>query len=357
MANVQSQILEFDKAIRLGRFEENATLREKRDRVLNRLRDKFAALREEGKDVPTFKPFDQGSYRMGTGVQPADGDYDIDEGLRFECSTKDYPDPVALKVLVADALSGHTELGTDIRRSCVTVRYKVDGEQGYHVDLAVYAYDDPDGASKRLFVAKGKRDSAEENRFWEESDALGLIAWVDARFADNDDERRQFLRTIRLLKRWKTERFSLDGNAAPSGIGLTVAAGLWFRPSVTMDPLSKAKTVDDLAALRSLVDALVARFQWAGSDNSGATLYRLELPLPVAPWKDLFARMTVGQMTEFRARLVFLRDRLDAVIAEPDPVEACKLMRKEFGPEFPVPVKEDTAQIRGRAIVSPGVSA
>lgn len=356
MANIQSQFLEFDGVIRLGRFNENATLREKRDRILTRLKEKFAEFREEGEDVPTFVPFDQGSYRMDTGVKPAEGDYDIDEGLRFECSTKAYSDPVALKVLVADALDGHTDLGTDVRRSCVTVRYKVDGEQGYHVDLAVYAYDDPASSTRRLYLAKGKKGSETKERFWEESDALGLIDWVETRFADGE-EHKQYLRVVRALKRWKTERFSTDGNAAPTGIGLTVASGLWLQPRVVTDAMTGETTVDDMQAIYRLTEAMLRQFRQTGVDGEGNPVYRIEVKLPVAPGNDLFVKMTDGQMQNLRARLVALRDHLEAAAREPDPVAACELMRKEFGPEFPVPPKEDTAQRRGRAIISSGVSA
>ncbi len=357
MADVQSQIRQFDDKIRLKRFHENATLREKRDAILNKIRAAFEALRKEGKTVPTFEEFDQGSYEMGTGVQPADGDFDIDVGLRFNAKKANYPNPLTLKVLVADALDGHTELGTEVRRSCVTVKYKVEGEQGYHVDLAIYAWDDPARDARKLFLAKGKRGSGEKDRWWEESDPIGLMKCVDERFSDKDAED-QFLRVVRLLKRWKTEKFTTDGNNAPSGIGLTIAALQWYQPVVARDPLAKTTTWDDGKAMRAFVDALVANFRQVGTKAEDSTaLYRLEVRLPVAPHKDIFEKMTDGQMTTFRERLIELRDVLDMVAREPDPVAACKLMQKEFGPEFPVPEKSDTGQRRGRAIASSGVSA
>lgn len=356
MAQIQKQLEQFDGIIRLKRFDENQTLREKRDAILNRLREKFAAMREDGEDIPTFDPFNQGSYQMGTGIHPADGDYDIDVGLRFNCAKTKYPNPVDLKILVADALEGHTVLGTKIRRSCVTVYYKLDGEQAYHVDLALYAYDNPDSDMRRLFLAKGKRNSDEQNRSWEESDPLGLADWVENRFTDKDDQT-QFLRVIRALKRWKTEKFKTDGNNAPSGIGLTVASGTLFSPHIKRNAFAGKTTFDDLEAMRAFVKTLIGKFQQEGSKEDGSPLYRLEVKLPVAPWKDIFERMTTGQMTTFRERLIQLRDRLDEVVNELDPVEACKLMRKEFGDEFPVPDKGDTGQNRGRATSTSGVSA
>lgn len=356
MANIQKQFVQFDDAIRLKRFGENKTLREKRDTILDRLRDRFAAMRREGKHLPTFSEFNQGSYEMGTGIEPAAGDYDIDVGLRFNCSKTDYSNPVDLKALVADALEGHTELGTDIRRSCVTVYYKLAGAQAYHVDLAIYAYDNPESPTKRLFLAKGKRGSDEQNRWWEESDPQGLAEWVEHRFPTGD-EQEQFLRLIRALKRWKTEKFKTDGNNAPSGIGLTVVAGHIFQPQVVRDIFAQKTTSDDLKAMRLFIDTLISRFTRAGSREDGSPQYRLMVELPVVPHKDIFERMTTGQLTTFRERLLQLKECLANVASEPDPVAACTLMQKHFGDKFPVPDKADTAKPSGPAIASSGVSA
>ncbi|RKG89312.1 nucleotidyltransferase domain-containing protein [Corallococcus terminator] len=356
MANVQNQLIEFDKKIRLGWNTEGKTLREKRDIILEKLRTGFAEMRKEGKEVPSFSDFNQGSYQMDTGIWPADGDYDIDVGLRFNCSKGDYENPADLKILVADVLEGHTVLGTKVKKSCVTVIYRLDGEQAYHVDLAVYAYEDPDSSQKRLFLAKGQRGSDEDNRWWEESDPQGLTTWVENRF--KDEQRAQFLRVIRALKRWKTEKFKTDGSNAPSGIGLTVAAGMWFQPEVHVDAYAGRTNVDDLRAMRTFVKKMVEQFQWIGvNEEDNSPLYRLTVQVPVAPGLDIFERMSDGQMTTFRDRLVQLRDRLEEVTNEPDTVRACQLMRQHFGEEFPVPDKKDTGSGGGRAIVSSGISA
>lgn len=355
MADIQKQFIEFDKNIRLSLQTADETLSEKREIILGKLRDRFAAMRAEKKRVPTFTWFNQGSYEMDTGIKPADGDYDIDVGLRFNCAKADYPNPVDLKRLVADVLEDHTELGTEIKKSCVTVKYQVGGKQAFHVDLAVYAYDAPQGESPRLFLAKGQRGSDEDHRWWEESDPLGLIEWVKTRF--EEARREQFLRMIRALKRWKTEKFKTDGQNAPPGIGLTVAAGLWFQPEVHHDAYERRTYSDDLKAMRAFVDQMVSHFRWAGTKDDGSALYRLSVAVPVASGLDIFERMTVGQMTTFRERLTQLRDRLDEVANEPDPVRACQLMRQDFGEEFPVPDPKDTGRSGLKAVVSSGVAA
>jgi len=354
MANIQKYLEQFDATIRLKRFDENQMLREKRDAIHRRLLQKFEALRRQGEDIPTFETFNQGSYQMGTGIQPSEGgEYDIDVGLRFNCDQTHYPNPVVLKQVVADALEGHTSIPTRIRRSCVTVYYKQAGEQAYHVDLAIYVH--ARANASRLVIAKGEHGSGLKDRYWEDSSPQELCTWVENRFPDPDEEA-QFLRVIRALKRWKTEKFKTDGQNAPSGIGLTVAAGQWFVP-VLKRPFSGPVAFDDRTALLTFIDRMLGGFHHAGYKGDGSPLYRLEVRVPVVPHGDIFERMTPGQMTTFRERLIQLRTQLDAVEQELDPREACLRMRKEFGEAFPVPDKNKTGVVQGIATATSGMSA
>ncbi|HEU4412852.1 MAG TPA: nucleotidyltransferase [Polyangiaceae bacterium] len=356
MANIQKQFVQYDDIIRLTRYEENATLVKRRNAVLNRLKSRFAAMRDEGKDVPTFRWFNQGSYEMGTGIDPKNGDYDIDVGLDFNVAKSKHPNPVDLKALVYEALKDQTSLGTVVKRSCVTVRYQIDGEQVYHVDLAVYTSEDPEVEPRRLYLAKGKLNSGEEHREWEPSDPKGLAKWVAERFRNEAEV--QFLRVVRALKGWKSCHFDHNGNAGPPGIGLTIAAGRLFRPEVAIDPVSKKVTFDDHKALRALVDDMLRSFSTITSEEKPGTLVeRLVVTLPVSPDKDVFTKMSDSQMATFNTKLEKLRILLDEVQREEDPVEACKMMNKRFDARFPVPPKEETGQSGGRAITSSGVSA
>lgn len=346
MANIQKQIEQFDDIIRLKTFDEDELLREKRDRVLNKLRSQFENMRKDGIDVPSFRSFNQGSYEMRTGIVPAEGDFDIDVGIAFNVNTSDVPDPVQLKKYVHDALDGHTNIGVTVRRPCVTIFYTLEGEQAYHVDLAIYGQKDTESENEQLFLAKGMLESIEENRFWEPSNPKGFLKWVKDRF--NDKEAEQFRRVIRALKRWKSEKFKSDGNSAPTGISLTVAAGLWFKPQITVDSFTNVSASNDVLALKNFVIQLLARFS---VDN------RLVVNLPVIPHNDLFEKMSDTQMTSFKSELESLRDSLEMVIAEADPIVACEIMQDYFSDEFPVPEKEKTAQSRGRAISSSGTAA
>ena len=351
MADVQGQFEGFHEAIKLKRFEENQTLRDKRDIIRKKLRENLPAVFERhGEGSWEFSFRDQGSYEMGTGIKPLDGDYDIDQGLYFEVGTDVYADPVVLKQRVHEALDGHTD-DVRIRRPCVTVFYHRDGERIYHVDIAVYSAGSQNADSKAR-LAKGRENSAEEYRVWEVSDPQTLADAIFDRFTGND--RDQFRRVVRYLKRWRDENFSEGGNAAPLGIGLTVAAYDHLRPAYTDVFAGKA---DDLGALRALVRAILGRFTWVWDNDEQKLVQRLSITLPVEPWSDLFAQMTNRQMGEFEEKLEALLEALDAADRSVDPVEACETLQAVFGPDFPVPKREETGKRHRPAIVSSSNSA
>jgi hypothetical protein len=351
LANVQPQFDQFHEAIRLRRFEENQTLRDKRDIIRKKLRDRLPGIFElHDETCPAFSFRDQGSYEMGTGTKPLNSDFDIDQGLYFATDTEAYPDPVVLKQHVFDALDGHTK-DVRIRRSCVTVFYQRDGEPVYHVDLAVYVDGalEPDGKAR---LAKGKEHSEPLYRFWEVSDPQGLTDKIFARFVG--PARRQFRHNVRYLKRWRDENFPSSGYAAPLGIGLTIMAYDDFRPTFSD---SFAGTPNDLEALRTLIAASLAKFRDVWDPETQTWARRLTVNLPVEPWNDLFERMTNAQMADFETKLQTLLAALEAATRAVDPVEACVALRGVFGKDFPVPPREDTAKRHAPAIISSSSSA
>jgi hypothetical protein len=350
MAEIQKYFDEFHDKIRLKRFEENETLREKRDRILERLKNNWPNVFED-MDIapPQYETFNQGSYDLGTGNKPLNGDYDIDEGIIIKIFKDDYPDPVKVKKWIYDALYGHTK-SVEIRRPCVTVYYQKNEEAIYHVDLAVYCQSDD-----KIYLAKGKLNSSENNKIWEEAEPHELSTLIKEHYSDRDDDK-QFRRIIRYLKRWKDVQFSQDGNAAPIGMGITIAAYYWFKPEKTViDVFANTFKYKDLEALSQFVQKMIDNFTFVWRD--GEYVERLEVILPVVPGSDLFDKMSNSQMTKLKEKLENLQKVLENAIAEADPTEACKLLQKQFGDDFPVPEKNDTAQKRSKAIVSSSASA
>lgn len=355
MADVQTYFEIFHEAIKLKQFDENQTLRDKRDIVLDKLKSRLKVIFEDkGEIVPTYDIFDQGSYKMGTGVIPLDIDFDIDVGVSFKVKKDDYPDSVDVKKWVFDALDGHTKK-VDMRWSCVTVFYQKDkdDEPVYHVDLAVYS-DESCNSDGKKYIAKGKLNSMAENKSWEISDPKGLVDKVSNKYSG--DDKSQFIRVIRYLKRWKDFKFSSDGNTAPIGIGLTISVYNWFTPNKTLtDILANKYKYNDMQATKSVVKGMLENFAYylAGSE----TVERLKVKLPVDPQSDLFEKMTNSQMTTLKEKLNNLLDALSSATDEVDPVKACETLKKVFGDDFPVPEKPDTGEKKSPAIVTSSASA
>lgn len=353
MAKIQSQMLKFHAVIKLKRFEQNAVLREKRDIILAILKDGLTKMFEEkGLTPPQYEIFNQGSYDLGTGNQPTEGDFDIDVGIRIKISKDDYLDPVEVKTWIYEALKDHTQR-VEMRRPCVTVFYQQDGEPIYHVDFAIYS-DGSENADGKTYLAKGKLNSAAEHRIWEEADPQGLSDSIKSRFQDREDDK-QFRRAIRYLKRWKDVVFSSSGNAAPRGIALTIAAYNWFVACKTFDSFANTTEYDDLEAARILVAAMLNQFQLISCE--GELVNRLQVFLPTAPYSDLFEKMTNSQMAKFKEKLESLLEAVQEAQRLVDLTDACEVLVQHFGDDFPVPDKTTTAQTHPRSITSASASA
>jgi len=319
---IQTRFRRFDDNIRLRRLDENAELVEKRDRVLARLRAGIERQFPDRYSRPTFVPFNQGSYEMGTGVKPVNGrDYDIDVGVRFDIQASQY-DPVLVKGWVHEAVKDHTS-DVQFRRSCITVFYKRAGETAYHVDLAIYG---KGSWGTDQLLATGKQHSSSDQRKWQPSKPTELTNLIGNHYSGEDAE--QFRRVIRCLKRWKDVNFSFEGNAAPRGIALTACVYHGFAPAKSSSYYQAAQ-YDDLAALRRVVDSMLGGFSgWPG---------RLRASLPVPPGNDLFEKMTDQQMAEFKAKLERLRDALNhaAYYASANEFEASRRLAEVLGSDFP----------------------
>ena len=213
--SLQTYFKEFNKAIKMD-YDVKSELKEKRDILLGILRN--------DDDMPAFDEYNQGSYSMHLGVEPLDKEYDIDVGLRFHVNRDDY-EPMDLKEKIRDLLKNHTEYGAKIKKPCVTVTYKKDGEAAYHVDLVTYVYEDKDDSDSQLYLARGKNRDPEEI-CWEKSDPVGLVEYVNDKYKgdDNKEDREQFRRVVRYIKRWKNKKFSSSGNAEPPSIAITLIA-------------------------------------------------------------------------------------------------------------------------------------
>lgn len=336
--SVQNEFINFHDRIKLD-YNVRSELASKRDILINKLR-------KSGK-LPGFTEFNQGSYGMHLGVEPiADKEYDIDVGLRFNVNKADY-DPMDLKNTICEILKDHTEYGAQIKKPCVTVTYKKNGEPSYHVDLVVYVYEDKQDSSSQLFLARGISAESEET-CWEKSDPLGLIDYINDAVTQGD-ERDQFRRVVRYLKRWKNRRFSNIGHSEPASIGITLIAADYFNSVPN----------NDLSALKNLVDDMLNLFVVKSYEN-GRWLYRITYPMPASlnfePETDAFIKMTDVQMTDFKDKLDKLSRDLAEIQLEPDEVEQCKKLNKIFGEDFRVPEAKNVSKMQSTYIPTSSAS-
>lgn len=344
MADLQKYFYVFHDNIKLVLSDEQE-LRDKRDEIIEQLKENLKQETELN-----FETFNQGSYAMKTGIKALDkGDYDIDVGILFSLQEKEDEDPIEMKNTVFNALQEFEDV--KIKIPCVTVKFENENENSpnYHVDFAIYAKDD----LENYYIAKGKSQSLAENKLWEECDPKELIKIIKEVF-NSQDERRQFRRIIRYLKRWKDLKFKGQVNR-PTGIGLTIAAVEKFEPCYTEDNVSFNKKFNDLKALRIFVDKMIQDFQSVcENDESGV---RLKVILPTKPFNDIYSKVTLNQMKDFKSKLENLRDNLIEAEKLVDTREACELIMSELGEDFPVPTEDETAEVMQKAILSNTSSA
>ena len=324
--SLQSQFMKFHEAILLKRFDENAELREKRDRILKRLRDNLSV---------TFEPFNQGSYAMGTGIKPLDGDYDIDVGIvlnNVSVNSSPYRDrsrDIDIKTIkgwVYTAVESHTSQ-VEWRRPCITVYYKEAGKIIYHVDLAVLLRDAQN--PEQLYLTLGRKDESPATFELQRDDRQGFMTAIEQKCTGEDGA--QFRRVVRYLKRWKDENFPKNGHAAPTGLSLTVAAYYSFAPKKSTDYYGRG-TYDDLSATLTVAQSLHASFRQTWPSSSYTYLHTLSLTFPFAPQDDVFAKMSPQQQQEFYQRLGQLISNLE----QAKRTDNAAYLRQSFGNDFPL---------------------
>ena len=340
MKNLQSIFTQFHNIIRLEE-KDKSILIEKRKQVEESINI----------DVSKFKVefFNQGSYSTYTGVLPYEGDdYDIDRGAIADFSCEDMS-PKEAKKNIYDALLKTFEAdNVKVKQPCVTVSFPKDG---VHVDVALYCRE-----NNNIFLARGKLNSSEDNTLWEESDPKLLTKKINEAMNDSED-RDQFRRIIRYMKRWKDVQFKKQENR-PTGIGISIFAVNYFIANKEVDYLSAKTTYDDVNALKDFVTIMISKFHYDYDLDKKEYYRRLEVTLPVKPWTDVYCKVSNIQMQDFYDKLVHLKEELEEVISTSDLQEATKIINKQFGNEFPSVAQEETAKLfAGRAIISDHPSA
>ncbi|TKG92892.1 nucleotidyltransferase [Puteibacter caeruleilacunae] len=313
--------------------QSNMVLREKRDLLLEDLKLYFRKknVTRKSDEHLNFDYFNQGSYGMYTGIKPIDGDFDIDVAIVLNIDKTDYPNPTTVKKWIFEALNAKNNRTVLWKKPCITVQYTKAGEEKYHVDFAIYAGANQDG---HCYLARGKETSIPKEKRWEESYPKALKEKINEKFI-NDEERHQFKRIIKYLKRWKDEKFKQEnsGTGKPTGIALTALAFNHFSPHVR-DFFTNETKINDLTALTKTVESINISSIWS----------EINIQLPVPPYNNLFKDMTSIQMEKFKEKLSKLKLNLEEAQKNVDPHEASKLIQQVLGNDFPIIDKEDVSK-------------
>lgn len=334
MSKLQKEFKQFHNNIKLGTYDENKKLRDKRDLLIDELRD---ALKDE--KIPDtdrkliFTKFDQGSYAMNTGIKPKDSDYDIDVGVIFDITNEEY-DSNKLKKLVFDKLNKQHNRTVKFNRPCITVEYS----DGYHVDLAIYSKNNDD-----LHIAWGKEFTT-KNRCWYKSEPKELTKWVSD-VSSITEESEQFRRSVRALKKWKERKFNDNGNEAPPSIGISIQARNNFIYSED----------SDLDSLITITRSIKNNFNNKYDEESNSFKKSVITPLPVEPKKNVYYKMTLNQLDNFYYKVETLLEALEAADNEDSEHEASKILQKVFGDDFPL--AEDSKKTQTKPYVPTGQNA
>lgn len=334
MPALQSEFVSFHDTIKLGAYEEEKSLRDKRDLLINELEKSLADEKIPGTERKlTFTKLDQGSYAMSTGIIPHKGDYDIDVAICFDIDKEEYGSH-ALKTLVFDKLDNHAKRTVEFKRPCVSVKYA----DGYHVDLVIYTRNNND-----MHIAWGKQYVPQEQT-WFEADPKGLTKWIQD--VSSETERRdQFRRCVRAIKKWKHINFISKGNSAPPSIGLTIQARQSF--AFNKD--------NDFDALINIAQHMKSSFYTIYDQEDQQYRHTTEVSLPVRPYKNVYYKMTCKQMDAFYESVCDFLEALEAAKESDSAHEASKILRKVFGTDFPL--VEDSKKTNNAPYVVTGHNA
>jgi hypothetical protein len=338
---LQTQYSKFSDKIALTReSDEYKEVREKDDLITPKIEEAF---KEAGYKVePNFL---YGSFSTHTGTIPLfESDYDADRALVI---TKDSSpvDAVKPKKIAKQVLLEHGFKNPKIKKPCITANYE---SKPYHIDYIVYRLD----SSGNYELAIGKENSSSENRYWADADPKGLITWITSNTNHQSifneltpEEKRQFYRLVRYIKRWRDFNFSSESQRKKVfSIALTVMLKESFKQNFTDE--GKA---NDHSALKDTLDVILNDKNYFIYD--GIDKYRIEVNLPVIPNRDIFDDKGSNIGTALKNKLEQLLDALNEVDEIESLKEQCELLQKHFGDDFPVP--DESASKTQARVISP----
>lgn len=328
--SIQTQFNKFHQAISFSRESDDYKAIIDKDNSIKS--DIEEAFKEAG--YPVISDFIQGSLATHTAIKTLKGDIDLDRGLII--SKESSPDnPVDCKKLLRDVLATRGFKNGKIKMPCVTADY---ASLDLHIDYPIYRED----MGSQLELAIGKEFSGEKERGWQSGDPKGLIDWINGKDAYHlsSEERGQYRRIIRYLKRWRDVVFTNDSTRKKIySIGLTVMVIECYVPKF------EESTPVDLEAILATVKSILSHGYFT-KKSFDENKYDIRVTQPKSPWRDIFAKHGTTVGTEFRNKLIQLQDKLLKAQNDKDESKQCEILREVFGSDFPEVEKKNAGRVK-----------
>ena len=327
MKKLQKEFEDFNDDIKID--VETDALRDKRDKLKSTMEDCFPdECAEYGIDLnkSDLRFINQGSYKIGTTIKGSS--VDLDYAVIFPLDIYDNPDPRKLKKAAKKALEIKNVRIPTIKEPCVTVAYHSNGSENMHIDFPLYAE-----YNSSLYLARGKETS--DTYKWEVADPEGLNDYFLNAFKNNP----QLRRIVRYIKKWKQIKYSNSSSTheIPPSVGLTIMACQYFS-------LYKCEEDNDLSALYNTMKWIRDKFSLSRDIYGNLIGATIICQLPVAPYSNVYYKMTSNHMLTFYNRIIEAVKNLNEAINLSEAHEAAKYVRKVLGDEFTVPAKETKNQ-------------
>ncbi|MDR1007184.1 MAG: nucleotidyltransferase [Campylobacteraceae bacterium] len=294
--------LEFDKYYQIISIDSNkrAKLLENKSLLRQKIKNDF---KNNDREVPKF--FVQGSMEKNTstGINPLNGNYDIDDGVYLQNIDSSKPiyeweSPEEVHQWIYDTVEGHTK-STENLSKCVRVNY---ANNEKHIDLPIYVRKDDD-----YYLAIKRKG-------WIKSNPKDIAEW----FADrNTVYGEDFRKCVRFLKAWKDKRESENtALKLPGGFQLSILVSNHF-------PLSTENTEE-------LFFKLV--------QNINQNLWQYPpLMNPKNSSQDTMEHYTLARIDTFKSEFGKLYSDAKEAYNETNCQKKYEKWKKVFGDRFPQP--------------------
>lgn len=311
MANCHELFSQFHKSIDLSRSKK-ASLQQARRAIRKKIRNHFKET--VGLKVPKFRQ--QGSFAIGTVINPLDEDYDIDDGVYLQHLPDDqskWPDADAIQDPIVKALENHTDQKPEKKKNCVRINYA----NNYHVDLPAYS----ESENEILLCTRNETQ-------WVKSDPTAFTQWFRNKLNGHGEQMR---RSVQYLKAW----VDFQGLQLPS-IASTILVTECFVSSSDRDDLSFSQTIQ----------AIENRLQRS-----------FEVKKSVSPYDDVLQKISnLDRQTILKALKEFSDSaRLATAKSDTEIADAAKQWQKQLGNRFGIPEQKESpkSQAGPTIIVNP----